>query len=101
MITDKIELKGSGWKFVKVVSVETHVNKFNPMKIKSYLPLPKEILSKKCVINPKNEEDKCFMWCILCHILKEEIKENPERTSKYKKFEETDIYKILNTYIIQ
>ena len=50
-ITDQIEMKGSGWKFQFLQSFILHVFKYNPLQIRSYLPLPKEIQNKKCCIN--------------------------------------------------
>ena len=37
------------------------------------------------LVNIQNEDQKCFLWCVLAHIHK--IKTNPERVSKYKPFE--------------
>jgi hypothetical protein len=69
---------------IKVAKVVVDVAKYNPMKIKSNLPLPKEIFNKKCCINIKNEDDKCFMYCVFYHIFKDEIKNNPREVYSYK-----------------
>jgi len=100
---DSFEGRGSGLNLLYIESFSIHIHKYNPLKIKSYIPLPKEILNKKCCINIKNEDDKCFMYCILYHIFKDKIKENPERPTKYKEFKETDIYKTLEklTYPVE
>ena len=80
-------MKGSGWRFEFLQSFILHVFKYNPLQIKSYLPLPKEIQNKKCCINIQNEDNKCFEYCILYHVNKNDqhLKQNPERQSKYKK----------------
>ena len=37
------------------------------------------------LVNIQNEDQKCFLWCVLAHIHK--IETHPERVSKYKPFE--------------
>ena len=88
---------GSDLVFLYIQSFRIHIGKYNPLKIKSYLPLPKEILNKKCCINIKNEDEKCFMYCILYHIFKNEILKDADRITKYNKYVDTDIYKKLQT----
>jgi hypothetical protein len=61
MITEKLEIEGSENTFYKVIKASINVAKYNPSKIKSYLPLLKEIFNKKCCININNEDDKGFM----------------------------------------
>jgi hypothetical protein len=95
MITEKLEIEGSGNTFSKVINATINVGKYNPLKIKSYLPLPKEIFNKKCCINIKNDDDKCFMYCLLYHIFKPQ--KNPQELYSYNKFKETEIYKKLTT----
>ena len=29
------------------------------------MPLPKGLSDKKAIINVKNEDNKCFLWCVL------------------------------------
>ena len=88
---------GSDLVFLYIQSFRIHIAKYNPLKIKSYLPLPKEILNKKCCINIKNEDEKCLMYCVLYHIYPNEIKTHPERPENYNKLKNTDIYKKLQT----
>ena len=59
------QAKGSGWYFDKVLRLEIHTVKYQPMKGSSYLPLPDFMSKKKAIINMKNKKDnKCFMWSI-------------------------------------
>ena len=59
------EAVGSGWVFVKVVSLVLHVSKWDPVKAGSYMELPPSLKNKQAIINMKNEDDKCFMWGVL------------------------------------
>jgi len=54
---------GSGWVFSK--SVELFI-KTAPMTVvgRGYKKLPKWIESKKCCVNVKNEDEKCFIWSV-------------------------------------
>lgn len=44
--------------------LEIFITKFKPLKGKSYKPFPKQILSKKAVINMENNDNQCFKWAI-------------------------------------
>ena len=57
--------EGSGWVFVEVENLTLHTSIWDPIKASSYIKLPKELKNKKAIINMKNEDDKCFMWCVL------------------------------------
>ena len=59
------QTEGSGWVFVKVEKLVLHTTKWNPFNAGSYIPLPKALLHKHAMINMQNEDDKCFMWCVL------------------------------------
>ena len=57
--------EGSGWVFVEVENLTLHTVKWDPLKASSYIKLPKELKNKKAIINMKNEDNKCFLWCVL------------------------------------
>ena len=56
---------GSGWKLRNVICLELHTVIYNPLKGSSYIPLPKELATKKAIINVKNNDNRCFVWCVL------------------------------------
>ena len=63
---------------------------YKPLKGSSYIELPKELKNPKMgLINIKNEDQKCFAYCLLYHLHQNEIKNNPQRVSNYKKYENT------------
>ena len=72
-MTDEIEeeiqkvenSEGSGYTFVKVIKLVLHTTKWEPLYGSSYIPLDPYLANKKAIINMKNEDDKCFMWCVL------------------------------------
>ena len=64
--------------------------KYNPLKGSSYIKLPNAIKNPKMgLINIKNEDQKCFAYCLMYHLNQSEIKNNPQRVSVYKKYENT------------
>ena len=62
----KVDVKeGSGWTFKSVIRLVLHTTKWEPLYGSSYIPLDPYLANKKAIINMKNEDDKCFMWCVL------------------------------------
>ena len=59
------EAEGSGWIFEEVESLVLHTSIWDPLKAGSYIDLPQFLKNKGAMINMKNEDDKCFMWCVL------------------------------------
>ena len=56
---------GSGWRLHSIIKLELHTASYNPLRGETWIPLPKELANKKAIINPKNEDNKCFLWCVL------------------------------------
>ena len=59
------EAEGSGWVFVEIENLTLHTSIWNPINAGSYIDLPKELKNRKAIINMQNEDDKCFLWCVL------------------------------------
>ena len=76
---------GTGWYFKEVVQLEIHTVVFNPSKGSSYIPLPDWISNKKAIVNIKNNDDKCFLWCILRYLHPKESHE--EKIKDLEKYE--------------
>ena len=70
--------EGSQWVIDKILNHYINVASYIPLRGNSYLPLPVELRnSKKGLINLKNEDDKCFLWCHIRHLKPAKI--HPER----------------------
>ena len=76
---------GSGWYFKEVVQLEIHTVENGSMKGSSYVPLPDWISNKKAIVNIENEDEKCFLWCILRYLHSRE--DNDSRLIDLKKYE--------------
>ncbi|HEY9485712.1 MAG TPA: hypothetical protein VIQ04_03640, partial [Nitrososphaeraceae archaeon] len=82
---ESFETRGSQWTLNKIHKLELRLNKYNPLKGSSYIPLPKVIDAKKAIINVKNGDNKCFLWSVLSALHPAE--QHSYRVSQYKKFE--------------
>ena len=74
------EAEGSGWAFVEVIDLTLHTTIWDPLSASSYIDLPKALKDKQAIINMKNEDNKCFMWCVLL-ALNPKV-DHPERIDK-------------------
>ena len=70
--------EGSGWIFELRKSQNINISTYRPLSGSSYIKLPAELRSpKKGLINIKNNNQKCFLWCHVRHI--NPVKIHPER----------------------
>ena len=73
--------KGSGWNFESIESQYINISTYRPLSGSFYMDLPVELKSpRKGLINIKNKDQKCFLWCHVRHI--NPSKEHPERIKK-------------------
>ena len=56
---------GSDWTFYKVINLELHTVSYRPLRGYTWIPLSKELADKKAIINMKNKDNKCLLWCVL------------------------------------
>ena len=71
---------GSGWVFYKIIKLELHTVNYRPLIGNTWIPLPKELADKKAIINIKNKDNKCFMWCVKRAL--NPTNDHPERIDK-------------------
>ena len=71
---------GSGWIFYKIIKLELHSASYRPLRGNTWIPLPKELADKKAIINMKNKDNKCFMWCVIRKLNPKD--DNAERVDK-------------------
>ena len=73
--------EGSGWIVELIESQCINISTYRPSLGSSYVKLPAELRSlKKELINIKNDDQKCFLWCHVRHI--NPVKIHPERIRK-------------------
>ena len=70
--------EGSGWIVESTESQYINISTYKPLSGSSYISLPEELRNpRKGLINIKNKDQKCFLWCHVRHI--NPSKEHPER----------------------
>ena len=73
--------KGSAWIIKSVDGHFINVAKYRPLKGSTYIPLPEELRHPaKGIINIKNNDDECFRWCHIRHLLPQN--KDPQRIKK-------------------
>ena len=72
--------EGSGWVLLKIKNLTHHTAKWDPLNAGSYIDLPANLKNKKAIINMKNQDDKCFVWCVLRALNPKNT--NPDRIDK-------------------
>ena len=71
----------SGWIIELIESQYINISTYRPLSGRSYMGLPAELRSpRKGLINIKNKDKKCFLWCHLRHI--NLLNKQPERILK-------------------
>ena len=74
------DTEGSNWVVLLPQRLVLHTTRWQPIYGSSYIPLDPYIANKKAIINMKNEDDKCFMWCVLRALYPKN--DHPERIDK-------------------
>lgn len=80
-IVDKFEEKGSSWVLSSVESLDLFVGKYEPLRASSYVKLPRYLRKKHAIVNPKNKDQKCFIWSVLAAL--HPGRKHPERIAHY------------------
>ena len=79
-------MRGSEFEFDGVNFLYYDFNKTSINKAGSYIVSPKWLKDKKSIINPKNNDDKCFQYAATLALNLDKIKKDPQRISKIKLF---------------
>lgn len=79
---------GSDWYFKSLVSITIGSNRVKSVLGKSYIKLPPAIQNKKACLNIKNNDNKCFDWCLIANLMYDSIKGgNKSEVRHYKPYE--------------
>ena len=57
---------------------------------RSYVDSPKWLKNKNVIINPKNNDNKCFQYALTVALKYQNIKKDPQRISKIRPFLDQD-----------
>ena len=72
---------GSGWKVESINSEYVNISMYSPLIGSTFVKLPDKLKnSKNSLINIKNNDNKCFLWCYVRHL--NSVSKNPQRITK-------------------
>ena len=74
------QAEGSGWVLESIIDIKLYTAEWNPLNAGSYMELPAYLKNKKAIINMKNQDDKCFLWCVLRAL--NPVEKNTDRVDK-------------------
>lgn len=77
--------RGSNWRMETVLGLEIKAVPYQPLTAAKYSPLPARIQNLRGIINIQNDDEKCFLWCVLAALHPQN--HNPQRVSHYLSFE--------------
>ena len=80
---DDEQLEGSGFVFQEIEEVILEIYKINDIQASSYIELPPKYKNSQSIINIKNNDQYCFLWCILAYL--NPVEDNKNITSSYSK----------------
>ncbi|XP_051167626.1 uncharacterized protein LOC127285571 [Leptopilina boulardi] len=78
---EEFEEKESQWTLHSIIKLEININKYNAIRVGSYIDLPIEIKAKRACINVKNMDTMCFKWAVLSAL--HPIVQHPELMNNY------------------
>ena len=79
-------LLNSRFRFDEVLYLDINFHWLNLTRGSSYLPLSPWLAKKKVIINPNDDDNKCFKWAVIAGLEFPNIKSNPERILNLTKF---------------
>ena len=71
---------GTVWRLESIIDIKLHTAEWVPLNASSYMELPTYLKNKKAIINMKNKDDKCFLWCVLRAL--NPVEKNKDRVDK-------------------
>ena len=76
--------EGSGWIIESIQSQYVNISIYSPLSGSTYIEFPNKLKKPmKGLINIKNNDNKCFLWCHIIHLNPQRI--HPERITKVDK----------------
>ena len=77
--------RGSAFVLEHISKFVLCISKYRPLRGSTYIPTPSWLSKKKCVVNVKNFDTKCFVWFVLAAL--HPPKYHPDRLSNYLDYE--------------
>ena len=62
---EEFQERDSGWALSRILNLTINVNKCNPMRAGCHINLPREIVTKRAVVNVRSMDNACFAWSVV------------------------------------
>ena len=82
---EKYLREGSGWFVKHVIKLEVHTINYSPIHGPMFIPLPQTLFMSHSILNVYNNDDKCFVYCILASL--HPTVDTPENVVHYTPYE--------------
>ena len=83
---EEVQMRGSNFVFLNFAKIELIFHRTINHRGNKWFKLDSPFYDMKCLINPKNKDNYCFMWAVLAALHHEDIPRDRTHTSKYVKF---------------
>jgi hypothetical protein len=80
------EKYGSNWILDCVNGLDIRIGRYRPFNGACFVKTPFQISNKRCTVNVKNNDNKCFMWAILSVLHPPKVRGIVSKTVAYKDF---------------
>jgi len=65
---ENFNARGSGFTIDRILEFTIVITKYRPLHDGSYIPTPKYLENKQCIVNVRNKDEKCFLWAVLSYL---------------------------------
>jgi len=62
---EKFNARGSGFTIKRILEFTIVITKYRPLHGRCYIPTPRYPENNQCIVNVRNEDEKCFLWAVL------------------------------------
>ena len=74
----------SGWVLDEISSINLNIARYKPIRGTSYTETHRALSGKNGIVNMKNDDLYCFLWCILAYLY--HVAKDPQRVNKYEQY---------------
>ncbi|XP_036144933.1 uncharacterized protein LOC118646348 [Monomorium pharaonis] len=78
---EEFQERDSGWALSQIINLTLNINKYNPLHAGCHVTLPREIMTKRAIVNVNSKDNACFAWSVVAALHPAE--RHSERESSY------------------
>ncbi|XP_036141224.1 uncharacterized protein LOC118645049 [Monomorium pharaonis] len=62
---EEFQERDSGWALSRILNLILNINKYNLLHAGCYVTLPREIMTKRAIVNDNSKDKACFAWSVV------------------------------------